>query len=265
MLRALQMLILAALLLPGPSGAPAAAAAADAGENLQYRVGLGFWKEVGRVRLTLKTLGPGHYLAEFAGAAQGVWQVAGNFLPERYQTEMICRQGRLQPLVYREEFHKKGERVIREYRFDYRQNRLELWRQAGDRPLVKRWELPLPEPVYDILSLCYNLRLGVFGTLAGGETVRVAAVPTPEPSELILRLGPQTAAGRKAMLTVKGAAGESEPYYIFFTPEWVPNLAWVRVWGFGKLTGRLLDRRAIVKEGLLALPATPGKLAEQAQ
>ena len=259
--RALRNIILAALLAVGQLTA-LAAAASEPGENLQYRVALGFWQDVARVSLTLKPLGPGHYLAEFSGATRGVWRVVGNYLPERYQTEMIVRQGRLQPLVYREEFHKKGELVLREYRFDYRQNRLELWRRAGERPLVKRWEMALPEPVYDILSLCYNLRLGVFGSLTGGETVRVPAVPTPVPSELILRLGPETEQGRKVMLTVKDATGEGEPYYICFTPEWVPNLAWAHL-GFGKLSGSLLDRRAIVKQGLLALPAVPGKLAEQ--
>ena len=59
---------------------------------------------MGRVHIILKELGPGRYLAEVSGAAQGVWHLTSRWLPERYQAEMVYRDGRLVPMLYREEF-----------------------------------------------------------------------------------------------------------------------------------------------------------------
>jgi hypothetical protein len=124
---------------------------------------------------------------------------------------------------------------------------------------VKSWQVPLREPVYDLLSLFYNFRLGAFGPLKGGETVRVAALPTPEPRELVLRIGPESDAGHQIMLEVMGPKREAEagPYYIFCTPQWVPQEAWTRVPFFGKLAGKLLNPEAIRPEGLLNLSPAP--------
>ena len=72
------------------------AAAPDVRENLEYQISLGPWSDVARVHLVLKELKPGHYLAEFSGAAQGMWKLLSRWLPERYQTEMVYRDGRLQ-------------------------------------------------------------------------------------------------------------------------------------------------------------------------
>src|SRR4030043_118856 len=83
---------------------PTLTAAPDIRENLEYQISLGPWSDVARVHLVLKELQPGHYLAEFSGAAQGIWRLLSRWLPERYQTEMLYQDGRLQPLVYREEF-----------------------------------------------------------------------------------------------------------------------------------------------------------------
>ena len=56
--------------------APAALAGVpDIRENLEYQVSLGPWSDVARVHIVLKELKPGHYLAEFSGAAQGMWQL----------------------------------------------------------------------------------------------------------------------------------------------------------------------------------------------
>jgi hypothetical protein len=48
------------------------AAAPDIRENLEYQISLGPWSDVARVHLIFKELKPGHYLAEFSGAAQGM-------------------------------------------------------------------------------------------------------------------------------------------------------------------------------------------------
>ena len=69
------------------------------------------------------------------------------------------------PLIYREEIFSKGQRVLKEYRFDHEGGRLSLWRRAGGGDMVKQWEVPLNGPVYDPLTLLYNARLGTFGAL----------------------------------------------------------------------------------------------------
>ena len=59
-----------------------------------------------------------------------------------------------------------------------------------------------------LLSLFYNLRLGAFGPLTSGQTLRVAVLPTPEPRELVLRIGPESAEGHKIMLEETGSKSE---------------------------------------------------------
>ena len=174
------------------------------------------------MHLRLTQVGPDRYRAEFAGAAQGVWSLLSRWLPERYETEMAMEAGRLKPLVYREKFQSKGHDISKEFRFDYARGLLEVWRGVDGQELVKDWQVPLKEPVYDPLSLFYNLRLGAFGPLLAGQTLRVAVLPTPEPREMIFRIGPETDQGRKVMLKVaspQASQVESGPYYIFCTPQ----------------------------------------------
>jgi hypothetical protein len=240
-----------------------AAAAPDIRENLDYQVSLGPWEDVARVHLTLKKLAPERYLAEFSGAARGMWSLLSRWLPERYQTEMIYRDGRLQPLVYREEFMNQGTHVLREYRFDYDLGLLTLWRQAGGREKVKKWEVPLQGPVYDLLSLFYNVRLGALGPLPGGANLRVAMLPTPEPQEMVFRIGSDTDQGRKVMLDYRHPGCSDEHYYfIILGPDGAPTLAWTRVNFFGKLTGRLLNPGEIRKAEQLVPPPAATPVAE---
>jgi hypothetical protein len=255
--RSLWILLLCLVLGLGPSGiAPGAAAAQDRLEELKYRLSLGIWEDVARVHLRLTRMGPDRYKAEFAGAAQGAWRVLSRWLPESYETEMIMEAGRLKPLVYREKFQAKGQKVSKEYRFNYSLGVLEIWRGVDHRKPEKRWQIPLKEPVYDILTLFYNLRLGAFGPLRGGQTLKVALIPIPEPREMTINLGPETAQGRKVMLTVKtkGVPGGDGPYFLFCTPENVPRLAWVRVLTFARLSGELRNPGEIIKD---LLPPAP--------
>jgi hypothetical protein len=235
----------------------AAAAAPLVRENLQYQISLGPWDDVARVNLTFTEVAPGRYLAEFSGAAQGMWRLLSRWLPERYQTEMVYRDGRLQPLVYREEFINKGQHVVKEYRFDYARRRLTLWRQADNRPRVKKWEVPLKGPVYDLLTLFYNVRLGALGPLPGGASLRVAVLPTPAPQEMVFRIGLVTERGRQVMLDYHAPESPTpDQYFIFLNPAHVPTQAWTRVIFFGKLKGRLLNPGEIRPGGLLALAPT---------
>ena len=258
--RVLLLLLLVLQLAPGPL--PVAAAPTPViREKLDYQISLGPWSDVARVHLVLKELEPGRYLAEFSGAAQGMWQLLSRWLPERYQTEMVLREGRLFPLVYREEFMYKGKHIRKEFRFDHERSLLTLWRQADGGEMRKEWEVPLEGPVYDLLSLFYNARLGALGPLPGGDTLRVAIIPTPKPQELVFHLGPVTDQGHKVMLDVRQPdSGAVDHYFIFLNPERVPTLAWTRVTLFGKLAGRLLNPGEIRKEDLLSTPpsVSPG-------
>ncbi|MCK9374905.1 MAG: DUF3108 domain-containing protein [Syntrophobacterales bacterium] len=259
MIRALGLHWIIVFLMLGLAPLSAPAAAAPARESLEYQISLGPWDDVARVHLTLTETAPGRYLAEFAGAAQGMWKLLSRWLPERYQTEMVYQDGRLKPLVYREEFINKGQHVVKEYRFDYERQRLTFWRQADDGQKVKKWEVPLKEPVYDLLSLFYNVRLGVLGPLPGGSSLRVAVLPAPEPREMVFRIGENTSQGRKVMLNFRQPeAATADQYYIYLNGDRVPTLAWTRVTFFGKLTGQLLNPGGVKKEGLVALPPAPG-------
>ena len=245
-------------LAPGAHAAAPAAIAAppDVRENLEYRISLGPWSDVARVHLVFKELQPGHYLAEFSGAAQGMWKLLSRWLPERYQSEMVYRDGRLQPVVYREEFQEGGQKILKEYRFDYDHKRLTLWRQVDDGEKIKKWEVPLTGPVYDLLSLFYNVRLNALGPTPGGATLRVMMMPNPKPQELVFCIGAQTDQGLKVMVnSCAPGAGDADQYFIFLNPERVPTLAWTRVTLFGKLAGHLVNPGGIRKEGLLGLPA----------
>jgi Protein of unknown function (DUF3108) len=239
--------------------APATLAAApDIRENLEYQISLGPWSDVARVHLVLKELKPGHYLAEFSGAAQGMWRLLSRWLPERYQTEMIYRDGGLRPVVYREEFQEKGHQVLKEYLFDYDHSQLTLWRQVDGGEKIKEWEVPLTGPVYDLLSLFYNVRLDALGPAPGGATLRVMVLPNPKPQELVFYIGAVTEQGLKVMVkSVSPDAVDGDQYFMFLNPERVPTLAWTRVTLFGKLAGRLVNPGEIKKEGLLGLPPSP--------
>lgn len=258
-MRALGVMILCLVLALGqPGTAPAGAADQGNLEDLKYRLSLGLWEDVARVHLRLIRVGPDRYHAEFSGAAQGAWSLLKQWLPESYETEMALEDGRLKPLLFREKFHSQGKHISKEYRFDYARRVLEVWRAVDGRKPVQDWQCPLKGPVYDPLTLFYNLRLGGLGPVAPGQTLKVALIPSPEHREMVLDVGPETAQGRKVMVRVKsGAAAEDGPYFIFADPRKVPLLAWIRVLAFGKLSGELLNPGEIMKEGL----APPSQLS----
>ncbi len=216
-------------------------------EELQYRLNLGAFQDVARVHLRLTEVGPGRYRAEFAGAAQGAWSLLNRWLPERYETEMALEEGRLKPLVYREEFQAGGHHVRKEYRFDYSRRLLTVWRSQDDRGMVQKLEVPLQKPVYDPLTFFYNLRRGAFGPLIPGKTLRVPLVPAPEPRELVLHIGPQAPEGQKFMLEVTGSGSDTaaDDYYFVCAPQWLPRQVWTRVLPFCKLSGQLVSGEAL--------------------
>ena len=224
-------------------------------EDLQYRVSLGPWSDVARLHLVLTETKPGHYRAEFFGAAQGMWRLLNRWLPERYSTEMVWRQGRLLPLVYREEFMDKGEHIIKEYHFDYELQRLSLRRRVEGGAWVKKWEVPLTTPIYDLLSLYYNVRLEALGPLRAGANLHVSVLAS-KPRKLVFRLGEKTDQGLKVLLNFRPQDSDTEDqYFIELNSQRVPTLAWTRVTFFGKLAGHLLNPGGI-RQGLLPAVAS---------
>jgi hypothetical protein len=212
-------------------------------ENLTFRVEYLMWKDVARAQLTLKSLGAGRYQAEISGEPLGMLKVlTGKDRRDSYQTEMIWRQGKLVPLIYREESRKKGKRSLKEYRFDYDHSRLELWQlKEGKGAMVRKWETTLKAPITDPLSAFYNCRLGLLGPIKEGQTFTVSGIPYPKPEEIEVRIGPETESGRKIMIAINNKAFDHDRGVIFayLDGDLVPKQAWTSV-RIGTISGALL-------------------------
>ena len=138
----LVLLLLIGLWLPEP---PAMAAPALL-EELRYRLEVLSLQDAARVKLTLNRLGPGRFVAEVIGEPQGLIKLLSGGQRERLQTEMVWRNHRLLPLIYREESWRRKKRRLKEYRFDYPQGRLELWEWHEGKGLSKKWQTDLCRP-----------------------------------------------------------------------------------------------------------------------
>ncbi len=210
-------------------------------ENLSYRVDLPVGHDSVKVNLTLKQMGPYRYLGQATGAV-GRSSLLGRWFPVHCETEMIYRQGRLQPLVYREQFRSKGKQVSKEFHFDYGAGQLILQRRVEGRPPDKEWRTPLKGPIYDPLTLCYNLRLGALGPLLPGKTWNLAGIPYPKPNEITLSI----TTDREVLVTFKdntGSAGKVPPIYLSLDGQQVPTQAWTRMPFLGKITGQLVGTK----------------------
>ena len=121
----------------GPPRPPAMAAPALL-EELHYRMEVLSLQDAARVKLTLNRQGPGRFTAEIIGETQGLIKLLSGGQRERLQTEMVWRNQRLLPLIYREESWRGKKRRLKEYRFDYAQGRLELWEWHEGKGLVEK-------------------------------------------------------------------------------------------------------------------------------
>ena len=241
----LLLALVAALALQAWPGAPAPAAVAQGQllEDLHYRVEYLLWQEVARARLTLTSLGPGRYRVELSGEPLGLMKTLTGPRRDSYQTEMVWRQGKFAPLVYREECRKKNKRYLKEYRFDYEKGQLELWQLKEDRGvMVRKWHTPLKGPIQDPLSAFYNYRLGLLGPIKEGETIRLEGIPYPKPEEIEVRIGPETAGGRKVMISLNNQAFANErgTVFAYLDGSLVPRKAWTNVLNMGTISGELL-------------------------
>jgi len=212
-------------------------------ESLTFRVEYMLWNDVARAQLTLKSLGAGRYQAEISGEPLGMLKVlTGKDRRDSYRTEMIWRQGKLVPLIYREESRKSGKRSVKEYRFDYDHSRLELWQlKEGTGAMVRKWETDLKAPITDPLSAFYNCRLGLLGPIKEGQTFKVRGIPYPKPEEIEVKIGPETESGRKIMIGINNKAFDNNRGVVFayLDGDLVPKQAWTNS-RIGTISGALL-------------------------
>ncbi len=247
----LSLLILLRFLLPGSP----ALAASEMIEDLHYQMAAFIWPDAAHVRVTLKNKGQGRLVAEVLGETRGFVKVISGNHRERLQTEMIWRDNRLVPLVYREKSWRQGKHAFKEYRFDYARSRLELWEWHEGKGLLKKWETDLQEQVYDPLTAFYNCRLKTLGPTQEGETSTIPGIPYPRPEALEVRLGPETKDGRQAMVSLVNSVFEDTRGVVFamIDARRVPQRAWTTVFGI-TITGTLLPESVIMPGGLPALP-----------
>ncbi len=237
------------LLLPAAAAAPPEQLL----EDLQYQVNAWVWGGAAKAGIILKSLGGGRYQAELSVEALGLLKVISGQRRDRFQTEMVYRDGRMVPLIYREENRKRGRLGLKEYRFDYDQGRLELWEYHKGKGMRRKWDTALTkEPIYDPLSAFYNFRLGAMGQPKEGETLKARGIPYPHPEEIAVRIGPQSQEGRKVMVSIINRAFDNERGVIFvlFDGKWSPTQAWTRVLRVGKVEGIILPESKLLTRPL---------------
>lgn len=251
------------LLLPGAAAAPPEQLL----EDLQYRVNAWVWGGAAKAGIVLKSLGGGRYQAELSVEALGLLKIISGQRRDRFQTEMVYRDGRMVPLIYREEVRKRGKLGLKEYRFDYDQGRLELWTFHKGKGMRRKWDTALKtEPIYDPLSAFYNFRLGAMGQPEEGETLKAAGIPYPQPEEITVRIGPQGQEGRKVMVSFINRAFDNEQgvIFVYFDGKWAPTQAWTRVSRVGKVEGIILPESKPLPRPLREmLAAQKGNMALQ--
>ncbi len=251
---------LTSMLLPGrtESAAPAKTKPAAAGEmleDLRYQVDVWVLKDAIDAAITLKRLDSQRYRAEIKGRAQGLLGLISGQWRGNYSTEMAFSQGKFLPVVYREESQHRNKKNLNEYRFDYEQGKVELYKwDNGKKVLTKRWETKLNGPMYDALSFYYNQRLRGMHFGKQGETLTFQGIPYPKPEDIVLRIGADSPQGRKIMVTLDNRIFENErnQVYAFLDQDGVPTEAWTNVLKFGRITGKLLPGGKRLKDGRIA-------------
>lgn len=269
------LVVLAVLALTAPQPAPATTPAPTcppAGkvlEELQYRVDVWIWRDALNAKVIFKEVASGRYRAELTGHTQGFLSLITGNWGGALSTEMEYSQGKLKPLIYREISNKRGKNKLMEYRFDYEQNKVELWKKDKNNTMTKKWEGTLEGPMYDPLTFFYNRRLtGKHLGSKGGETLKFKGIPYPKPDEIVLRVGGKTPQGRKIMLELGNRIfkGERSQVYAYLDSEGVPTKAWTQVMKFGDVDIVLLpgSKRLNKQEMTQASDQAPDRAAAAA-
>ncbi len=231
-------------------------------EDLQYQVNAWICGGAARAGITLKNTGKERYRADLWVEPLGLLKIISGNRRDCFQTEMVYRQGRMVPLVYREETRKRGKLGLKEYRFKYDQGRLELWEYHKGKGMLHKWDTALQkEPFYDPLSAFYNFRLGAMGPPKEGETLKASGIPYPHPEEITVRIGPQEEAGRKVMVSIinRVFANKEGVIFVYFDGMGSPTQAWTRVLGVGKVEGKILPQSKTLTRPLGEVLSVPNK------
>ncbi len=237
--------------------APADTAAGKVLEELRYQVDVWVCKDALRVKVQFREVGPGRYRADLDSHSQGLLAILTGGWEGGLSTEMEYSQGKLRPLVYREISTKQGKKRVMEYRFDYAQKKVELFKTDDQGKMTKRWETSLNGPMYDPLTFFYNRRLtGAGANEKGGESVKFQSIPYPKPDDITLRVGDQTPEGRKIMVDLGNRMFKEEhsQVYAILDSDGVPTKAWTQVMKFGNVDikllpgGKRLNKAEVAKE-----------------
>jgi hypothetical protein len=256
LLLGLAALVLAlALPLPAPASTPSPGKIL---EDLHYQVDVWIWRDAVNAQVVFREVAPGRYRAEVDGRSQGLLSMLTGNWRGSLSTDMEYSQDGLKPLVYREISYKKGKKRVMEYRFNYAQKKVELWKQEGGGAMAKRWETALTGPMYDPLTFFYNRRLtGKPLGEKGGENLKFQGIPYPKPDEITLRVGDKTSEGRKILLELGNRLYKDErsQVYAYLDPEGVPTKAWTQVMKFGNVDITLLPGgKRLKKEEVAKVP-----------
>ncbi len=224
-------------------------------EDLHYQLSVLAWQDAARARLTLKSPEPGRFVAEATGETRGFIQALTGERLERLETEMVWRDGRLLPLVYREESRRVKKRSLKEYRFDYAQARLVLWEWHEGKGLLQKWQTDMNGPIYDPLTAFYNYRLGLLGPIHEGGTTAIPGVPYPRPETMEVRLGAKTEGDRQAMVSLANPIFGDDRGQVFakVNERLVPQQVWTTIYGI-TIRGQILPGSRLLPAGLKEFP-----------
>jgi hypothetical protein len=236
-------LILAILLLTA-STAPAPAALPKP-EILHYVADMALFKDAASATITLREMGKNKFEGVMEGQTNGLVGAFTAHRKDRYTTKMQLVDGKLQPLLYTEEAKMGRKHIYKEYRFDYDRQRLEMWRRNKDGIMDLKWSTELTQPIYDPISAFYNFRLGALGEVKSGNTFSVTGIPYPHPETIQIQVGSQEPDNRQATVTIRQRPFEDEigEVKVRFDDNLVPLSAWTKVPLFGKITGRLVNKK----------------------
>ena len=148
------------------------------GEELTYDVSFLWFDRLatGSVRFS-KGEKPGTYLAVLEARTRGFAAMVTKDRIERIQTLMeIDENGMLRPLVHgSHSFKGKGDKQrerVTSYTFDYQTRQVKFQKVVNNRIYdVEYLPLDTDQPVFDLLSAFYNMRIGSFGPIDGNQIV----------------------------------------------------------------------------------------------
>ena len=182
--------------LPSPSeGKNGSISESFRGEELTYEIGFWLFKRAALGRLSFQGAEKqGQYMAVLETETMGILGFASRYRVDTYRSimEEVEGGGRLRALSFEEDV-KIGDKFRKNiHQFDYARRRWVKWKQAKDGSLQKTEEEIPPGKVYDdFLTVFYNFRYGVYGTVERGKRYTVPTFPRKGSSSYEVRVAPK--------------------------------------------------------------------------